>query len=58
MSRKDYVAIASMIAELDPSIAHDALIDALCSLYKHDKQAFDKRRFIAACAIYHKGRTE
>jgi hypothetical protein len=57
MTRKDYAAMVSIIAELAPSAEHDTFIDALCALFARDNSAFDKALFTSACMIYHRGDT-
>lgn len=49
MSRKDYVAIANLIA--DSSSDKKAIAEELASMFKADNPRFDCARFLEACGL-------
>lgn len=57
MSRKDYVAIAAVIARsMDnpddgPLVSVKAITDELCAMFKRDNPNFDRQRFLSACGL-------
>lgn len=54
MSRKDYVAVAAIIADLRRD--HDGetawlIAGRLATMFGHDNPRFDRARFLKACAV-------
>ena len=54
MSRKDYIAIAQILAKCKHGIStasQTKLAEELCELFLFDNEAFDSDKFLEACGL-------